>query len=108
MYITYNSKDYPCKCRPSSTMRYRELPEDFHAPVNGEIKLYADNGFHMRTDDPADYLRQTFEHGVLTLTNEPETEPMPQPQPVPGPTAEERLAALEAAMLAMMEVQSNV
>lgn len=31
-----------------------------------------------------------------------------KPEPVPEPTAEERLAALEAAMLAMMEVQSNV
>lgn len=31
-----------------------------------------------------------------------------KPQPVQEPTEEERLAALEAAMLAMMEVQSNV
>ena len=79
MYILYNSTKYPCKCRPSSTMRYRELPEDFPAPVDGEIALYADDDFLMRTDKAEDYLRQTFEDGVLTLTNTPEPEPVPEP-----------------------------
>lgn len=85
MYITYNSTNYPCKCRPAATMRYRELPEDFPVPVVGEIVLCADDGFVMRTDVVEDYLRQTFENGVLTLTNIPEPEPGPEPEPVPVP-----------------------
>lgn len=85
MYITYKSINYPCKCKPSKTMRYRELPEDFPAPVEGEIALYADDGFLLRKDNTADYLRQTFEGGVLMLTNMPEPEPIPEPEPEPEP-----------------------
>ena len=88
MYIEYNSNKYPCKCRPASTMVYRGLPDDFPAPVTGEIILCADDGFVLRTDNPADYLRQTFEAGVLTLTNVPEpvtddteTNPVPETEP---------------------------
>lgn len=83
MYILYNSKKYPCKCRPAATMRYTGLPEDFPAPVSGEVALYADDGFLLRTDNTADYLRQTFGDGVLTLTNTPEPEPAPEPDPEP-------------------------
>ena len=72
MYITYNGTNYPCKCRPSATMVYRGLPDDFPAPVSGEIVLCADDGFVLRTVKAEDYLRQTFEGGVLTLTNSPE------------------------------------
>lgn len=89
MYIKYLSINYPCKCRPSKTMRYRELPEDFPAPVEGEIALYADDGFLLRKDNTADYLRQTFENGVLTLTNEPE------PIPAPGDPIEEEPTQLD-------------
>ena len=95
MYIIYNSTKYPCKCRPAKTMRYRELPESFPVPVSGEIALYADDDFLLRKDNTADYLRQTFEDGVLTLTNEPEPEPMPEPEPVePEPTVSEILDAM--------------
>lgn len=76
MYIKYNGNVYPCKCRPAETMVYSGLPEDFPAPVEGEIVLCADDWFEMRTDNTADYARQTFEDGVLTLTNEPEPEPV--------------------------------
>ena len=72
MYIKYNGVKYPCQCRPSAMMVYRGLPDDFPAPVSGEIKLCADNDFVLRTDKAEDYLRQTFEGGVLTLTNEQE------------------------------------
>ena len=72
MYIKYNNTQYPCTCRPSANMVYRGLPDDFPAPVSGEIALCADDGFVMRTDVVEDYLRQTFENGVLTLTNNPE------------------------------------
>lgn len=78
MYINYSGTKYPCHCRPGATMTYRGLPDDFPAPVDGEIVLCADDGFVLRTDDPADYLRQTFEGGVLTLTNVPEPESEPE------------------------------
>ena len=73
MYIAYNGTNYPCQCRPSATMVYRGLPDDFPAPVSGEIVLCADDDFVLRTDKAEDYLRQTFEGGVLTLTNAPKT-----------------------------------
>lgn len=103
MYINYNGAKYPCSCRPSATMVYSDLPEDFPAPAVCEITLCADDGFVMRTDNPADYLRQTFEGGVLTLTNQPEpVEPEP-PEPIePGQTTEARITALEAAMSALL------
>jgi len=81
MYILYAEKRYPCRCSPACTMVYAGLPDDFPAPAEGEITLCADDGFVMRTDNPADYLRQTFAGGVLTLTNEPEPAPA---VPVPG------------------------
>lgn len=83
MYIAYNGVNYPCQCRPSSTMTYRGLPDNFPAPVEGEIILCADDGFVIRTDNSADYLRQTFENGVLTLTNVPEPEPVEPVDPEP-------------------------
>lgn len=94
MYIDYNNMKYPCTCRPASTMVYRGLPDDFPAPVEGEIALCADDGFVMRVDNTADYLRQTFEDGVLTLTNVPEPEPVePEPvEPVPEKVTWEAMA----------------
>lgn len=99
MYINYNNMKYPCTCRPASTMVYSGLSNDFPAPVNGEIVLCADDGFVLRTDNSADYLRQTFEDGVLTLTNAPEPKPVePKPEPEPEeelePTADEILNAM--------------
>lgn len=72
MYIKYNDVEYPCTCKPSETMAYNGLPDDFPAPVTGEIILCADDGFVLRTDIVEDYLRQSFENGILTLTNIPE------------------------------------
>ena len=89
MYIAYNGVNYPCQCRPSSTMIYRGLPDDFPAPVSGEIVLCADDGFVLRTDKVEDYLRQTFEGGVLTLTNAPAPVPVEPVAPVLTP-AEQR------------------
>ena len=74
-------------------MYYRELPDDFPAPVSGEIILCADDGFVLRTDNADEYLRQTFENGVLMLTNEPE--PVEPEEPVEvEPTTKEVLNAL--------------
>ena len=80
MYIKYQETTYPCECYPSDVMVYSGLPDDFPAPVTGEIVLCDDDGFVMRTDNSEDYLRQMFEGGVLTLTNEPE--PVEPPLPV--------------------------
>lgn len=96
MYIAYKGAKYSCQCRPSATMAYRGLPDDFPAPVSGEITLCADDGFVMRTDKVKDYLRQTFVGGVLTLTNAPE--PVERDEPlVPiaaEPTADELIDIL--------------
>lgn len=89
MYIVYKNTKYPCKCRPSETMRYSELPDDFPVPVEGEIALYADDDFLLRIDNTSDYLRQAFENGVLTLTNEPEPEPAPEPELTPAELREQ-------------------
>lgn len=86
MYIKYKNTNYPCSCRPSKTMVYKGLSDDFPAPVDGEITLCADDDFVMRTDNSADYLRQTFVNGTLTLTNTPEPVEPDEPEPMPEPT----------------------
>ena len=98
MYIKYQEVKYPCECYPSDVMIYSGLPDDFPAPVAGEIVLCADDDFVMRTDNSEDYLRQTFEGGVLTLTNEPEpVEPEPTPEPEPKPVEPSVWDELDAA-----------
>ena len=82
MYITYNGVNYPCRCRPSKTMAYCGLPDDFPAPVSGEVTLCADDGFILRVDNAEDYLRQTFKKGTLTLTNAPIREPVKPIEPI--------------------------
>lgn len=94
MYLLYNDTKYSCKCRPGETMVYRDLPEDFPAPVEGEISLCADDGFVMRTDNTEDYLRQVFENGTLMLTNAPEPAPAPGEELEAEPTSEELLSIL--------------
>lgn len=48
-------------------------------------------------------------NGVMTVTSwKPGNIPDPEPISNPEPTTEERISALESAMLAMMEVQNNV
>ena len=100
MYIKYNNVNYPCVCRPSTDMVYRGLPDDFPAPVSGEIILCADDDFVMRTDNASDYLRQTFEGGVLTLTNVPAPVEKEEPdyEENPTPTLRERVTTLEDGM----------
>jgi hypothetical protein len=95
MYITYKETRYPCKCNVGSSITYRDLPADFPHPVSGAIRLYANDGFHLRTDVAEDYLRQTFNDGTLVLTNDPEPVAPEPVEPEPAePTANEILDAL--------------
>jgi hypothetical protein len=71
-------------------MVYRGLPDDFPAPVSGEIVLCADDGFVLRTDNSENFLRQTFENGILTLTNKQK----PVVKVESEPTADDILSAL--------------
>lgn len=101
MYIKYNDVNYTCSCRPAAEMVYRGLPADFPAPVSGDIALRSDDGFIMRVDKVEDYLRQTFEDGVLTLTNKAEPvvdEDEENTGYIPGPTLWQRVTALEGAL----------
>lgn len=90
MYITYNGTEYSCRCAIGTSITYKGLPADFPHPVSGAIRLYANDGFHLRTDIAEDYLRQVFEDGTLTLTNSPE--PV-EPDPIPEPTEDEPTTA---------------
>ena len=93
MYIKYNGDNYPCFCRPTAAdIKISRLPADFPTPVSGEIVLYADDGFEMRTVVVEDYLRQTFDNGVLVLTNIPEPELV---EPDTTPSLSERVTTLE-------------
>lgn len=102
MYIKYNGQKYVCErfhLTDDNTAKYYGLPSDFPSPVSGEIELFTDDGFFLRGDDAADYLRQIFSDGVLTFTNTPEPEPEPVPEPEPGPeepTMAERVEELES------------
>jgi len=101
MYIKYKDIKYSCGCNISrQSITYTRLPEDFPVPVEGEITLCADNDFVMRIDNAADYLRQTFVNGTLTLTNLPEpVEPDEPTEPeAPEGDLEVRVTAIEEAI----------
>lgn len=84
MYIKYNYNDYPCKCVISKdTISYKNLPDNFPASVKGEITLYSDDGQVMRTDNTANYNKQSYADGVLTLTNRPDPTPIELIEPTP-------------------------
>ena len=83
MYITYNGNKYTCtRLRKAATgVVYKGLPEDFPAPIEGEMTLYTDKDFRLRTEKAENWLRQEFNGGVLVFTNQPEPEPVPEPEP---------------------------
>lgn len=63
--------------------------------TEGQIEI-VEEIYNQLTNLPADYAVDG-EGNIISVTPAPEPEPMPQP-----PTTEERLAALEAAMLEMI------
>ena len=83
MYLLINNEQYPVKRRTvtADSVTYTGVtvePED----ISGNIQMYSEDGFLFSEDVVADYLRNTYEGTVLTLTNLPEPEPQPEPEPV--------------------------
>lgn len=96
MQITNKTKKYPCTgyFPTAKDVRFAGA-EGLTLPILGEIKLISeDNNLILAIQDCADYARQTYIDGVLTLTNEPEPA---------APTSEELLDAARAAALARIE-----
>lgn len=84
MYITINGSKFSCTRRESDIYEVRyygvsPTPES----VSGEIALYTDEDFLLRTDPVSAYARQIIDGARVTLTNRPETV---IPEPVATPT----------------------
>lgn len=80
MYITHNNQTY-ANVRVYSTSGSARFTGDSLSGVTeltGAVKVFADNGFELRTFVPTDYLRQDIKDGSWLLTNIP----LPEPQPV--------------------------
>ena len=75
MYIKIGDISYTCG-RPSfsASLRWPGV-QGLELPISEIIQTCRDDGFVMREDDPANWERQTYEGGVLTLTNAPEPGP---------------------------------
>ena len=78
MYIIANGETYQSvrmlDAADSVTFLGSSLPAA--QTVTGDIKVYANNGFEMRTVSTADYARQELTSGAWTLTNAPEPQPV--------------------------------
>ena len=75
MYLIINGTQYP------NIQRYRSGGAITYTGASltgietlGEMELYRDDGFHMLTDNAADYLYQTITDGYIVLRK---TEPVP-------------------------------
>ena len=80
MYIKIGEAQYPCgkPAFSSTTLRWPNV-EGLATPVSGLIETCRNDGFVMREDNTQDWLRQTYQNNVFTLTNLPEPEPAPEP-----------------------------
>ena len=80
MYITHNNQIYANVRVYSTSGSVRFVGESLSglSEFTGEISVFADNGFQMRTYTPGDFLRQDIKDGSWLLTNIP----LPEPQPV--------------------------
>lgn len=103
MYITNDSKHYSCM-----GYGYRDGTavfsgvEGLELPVDGAVTLCTDEGFELAVQDAGDYVRQTLEGNVLTLTNLPEPEPVPEPL---EPQIDD-ITALQLAVAELAETQA--
>ena len=94
MYITYDEQTYANVRVYSTSGSVSFTGESLTEPTElaGEIHVFADNGFELRTFDSGDFLRQEIKAGSWLLTNTPV--PTPQPEPVLSPK-EQRERAYE-------------
>ena len=73
MYITNKTKQYPCTgYYPTENTVVFSGIDGITLPIDGEIKLYRDDGFELATQSCENYALQTYENDTLTITNEPE------------------------------------
>lgn len=80
MYITHNNQTYANVRVYSTSGSARFTGESLTGvtALTGPVRVFADNGFELRTFVPIDYLRQDIKDGSWLLTNTP----VPTPQPV--------------------------
>ena len=90
MYITINEQQYPSVVRWTNGMETIFTGDSIRniESITGIIGVYANDGFHLRDDDPSQYLRTIIRDGAITLTNIPEDY-------VPPRTIEQRVDELE-------------
>ena len=79
MYITHDNQTYPGVrvYSTSSSVRFTGESLSGLSELTGLIMVFAENGFHLRSFDPTDYLRQEIVGGSWLLTNV--AAPIPQP-----------------------------
>jgi hypothetical protein len=107
MYIQINGSQYSCA-------NYRDAPgtraifygvEGLALPISGVVSLHADDGFEMARQNAGAYARQTYENGILTLTNE--TEPcVPTLEELRAAKLAELSSACEAAIITGVDVET--
>lgn len=80
MYITHDNQTYPGVRVYATTSSVRFTGESLAeiSELTGLIMVFAENGFHLRSFDPTDFLRQEILNGSWLLTNVA----APTPQPV--------------------------
>ena len=96
MFIINETKRYDVSRAnfSKSTLTWSGIKE-LETPITGTVITYRNDGFVMREDEVSAWLRQTYENGILTLTNLPEPEPYEPPEPIePMPTVEDVLNLL--------------
>lgn len=79
MYITHDNQTYPGVrvYSTSSSVRFTGESLSGLSELTGLIMVFADYGFHLRSFDPTDFLRQEITDGSWLLTNVA----VPTPQP---------------------------
>lgn len=83
MYITTNGNRYDgirrLEFAAAGSIAYtgESIPAGLDAP--GLISVYRDDGFLLRQDDAADFMRTVSQAGALVLANSPLPEPVTEP-----------------------------
>lgn len=59
------------------------LLQNISDELHGSIEIYCEDGFHLCTEDTANYARVISTGNALVLTDRPEPTPQPEPDPEP-------------------------